>query len=69
MTDTFLKWRLQMTYIKFGIGLVLLIGLIVANMFGTDRSPPVYVGIAATAFAVLFWGIKIVLLRRLSRAP
>lgn len=69
MTDTVLQWRLRMTYIKFGIGLALLLGLIVANLSDTDRPLTAYVAIAATAFAVLFWGIKIVLLRRLNRAP
>ncbi len=58
------KWPLRLAYIKFGIGLLLLIGLIAAFLHGTDRPRTFYVAIAATTFAVLFWGVKIVLLRR-----
>lgn len=69
MIESLQKWPLRLAYFKFGVGLLLLIGLIVAYLSGTDRPRTFYVAIAATAFAAVFWGIKIVLLRRPNPAP
>jgi len=63
----FLKWPLRLAYIKFAIGVVIHIGLVVGYLNGTDRPNTFYVAIAASVLAVALWGRKILVLRAQSR--
>jgi len=58
-----LKWPLRLAYAKFVIGLVILIGLIIGYLNGTDRPTTFYVAIGASVLAVVLWGRKVMVLR------
>jgi hypothetical protein len=64
MTNPLAKLQIRVTALKAFIGLLILMGLVIAYLLGTDRPRTFYAAIAATAFAVLFWGAKLILLLR-----
>jgi hypothetical protein len=64
MTGSFLKWPLRLAWFKLAIGVLILIGLIVGYLDGTDRPHTFYIAMGATAVAVLFWARKVYVLHQ-----
>ncbi len=69
MTQFLAKLQIRFTMLKVLIGVLVLIGLVVAYAMGTDRPRTFYVAIAATVVAVLFWGTNLALLLRDEKSP
>jgi uncharacterized membrane protein len=64
MTTSFSQWQIRATKIKLALGVLMLIGLIGAFVMGWGQPDRFYVAFGIVVLAMLFWGVKLVLLLR-----
>ncbi|MBY0510836.1 MAG: hypothetical protein K2P94_11910 [Rhodospirillaceae bacterium] len=67
MTGSFLKWPLRLAWVKLAIGMLILMGLVVGYIDGTDRPRTFYIAMGATVVAILFWARKVYVLHQAQR--